>query len=234
MRALAVLIWLWAGMAVADCRQALVLALDVSGSVNSAEYRLQVDGLANALAHPEVRAALMQLPQAPVEIMVFEWAGPRHQRVLIPWVALSDAAVLANVIGQLRGTVRSDMPPATGLGTAMARGLAELRSRPHCWAQTLDVSGDGKSNMGPEPKSVKPQAEAQGATINALVIGPKGGLGANPLQETGELQAYFSAYVIAGPGAFTEVAVGFDDYEAAMVRKLLRELQGAVLSQLAE
>jgi len=233
MRALALLIWLWAGMAAAECRQALALALDVSGSVDSGEYRMQLDGLAGALDDPQVRAALLQMPQAPVDVMVYEWSGPWTQRVLVPWTAIDGPGTLDAVITRLRGTDRVKMPPATALGKAMAFGVAALETRAGCWSRTLDISGDGKSNMSTDPRRISgPLRETGHIMINALVIGS--GTAADEsrrIVEIGELQAYFTAYVIAGPGAFTEVAAGFADYEAAMVRKLLRELQAPVLSR---
>ena len=69
----------------AACRQALALGLDVSGSVDEAEYQLQLQGLAAALISDDVLASLMRLPDAPVRILVFEWSGQDYQRVLIPW-----------------------------------------------------------------------------------------------------------------------------------------------------
>ena len=70
----------------AACRQALALGLDVSGSVDADEYRLQLDGLAAALASPEVVSALIADAASPVRITVYEWSGPNDQQVLVPWL----------------------------------------------------------------------------------------------------------------------------------------------------
>ena len=106
----------------ADCRQALALALDVSGSVDSREYRMQLDGLAAALNHAEVRAALLALPAAPVDLAIYEWSAPEYQRPLVPWTTISDAAALDRVIGALAGTDRRAAPPGTAIGSAVVSG----------------------------------------------------------------------------------------------------------------
>lgn len=215
------------------CRQALALGLDVSGSVSSAEYRLQLDGLAAALAHPEVTHAILAMPGAPVRLFVYEWSGPRDQSVLLDWTALEDAAGLADVIARLRATRRKPANPATALGTALVFGATQLATQQACWKRTLDISGDGKSNTGPRPQDVSANPALSDITVNALVIGSDAAQGGGPEAGITALHSYFEGLVIRGPGAFTEVALGFDAYEAAMVRKLLRELEGLAISQIA-
>ena len=215
----------------AECRQALALALDVSGSVDSREYVLQHQGLANALRDPDVATALLAMPATPVELMVYEWSGPGSARVLLPWRAITSPAVLATAAAKIETIQRTGMPPDTALGAAMQYGITALARR-SCWQRTLDISGDGKSNTGPLPAGFRAQAIAQNVTINALVIGSDARAVGNARQvEIGELIAYFHANVIAGPSAFTEPVLGFADYEAAMTRKLKRELEGLAISR---
>jgi hypothetical protein len=211
----------------APCRQALALGLDVSGSVDAREYRLQTDGLADALDHPEVRAALLQAPGAPVHLAVFEWSGSGAQRVLADWTAITDAGALATLRARLRGMARAQMPVDTALGEAKRFGLSLLGRRADCWKRTLDLSGDGESNAGERPEAV---AVPPGVTVNGLVIGETSLGPDGPVA----LEAYYRARVIAGPGAFVERAEGFDTFRAAMVRKLLRELEGVVVSAPAD
>ncbi|SIO31027.1 Protein of unknown function [Rhodovulum sp. ES.010] len=132
------------------------------------------------------------------------------------------AAALDRVAARLRATRRAEASPTTAIGAALVAGGALLADRPGCWRHTLDLTGDGKSNEGPRPRDIPTGA----ATVNALVIGLEAGRRMDHA-ETGiaELTAYFHAEVIRGPGAFVETALGFADFEAAMVRKLLRELQ---------
>lgn len=215
------------------CRQALALGLDVSGSVDAREYRLQISGLAQALGSTKVRAALLEQPEAPVELLVYEWSGPADQRTLLEWTRITDGAALDGVIAQLSAVERrAEATPGTALGVAMLRGAQFLAQRSHCWRQTLDISGDGKSNLGPRPRNVKPQLDGTGVTINALVIGADDpAIGDRRQDEIAELTAYFRSEVILGVDAFVEVALGFEGYAAAMEAKLLRELDGLVLAQ---
>ena len=222
---------LWAGGAEAACRQALALGLDVSGSVDAAEYRLQREGLATALTSPAVRAVFFAEGAAPVRIAVFEWSGPTDQAVILGWTTLSDVAVLDDVADRLRRAPRPDLPPTTALGAAMLFGAGLLADQTACWKRTLDISGDGEANTGPRPQHVALPDALSDVVINGLVIGSAelvggGERGAN----IRALSRYFEAYVIRGDGAFVETALGFEDYAAAMERKLLRELQAIAVS----
>lgn len=214
----------------AACRQALALGLDVSGSVDAREYRLQMDGLAAALESDKVRQALLQMPSAPVQLLVYEWSGPPDPAVILPWTAIVSAPVLDAVIGQLRATERRQASPGTALGLAMREGVVHLAQQSECWKLTLDLSGDGKSNLGIRPVDVKPEIEPTGITINALVIGADApSIGDLRQVEISGLAAYFQNSVIVGADSFVETALGFEDYAAAMARKLERELETLIL-----
>lgn len=216
----------------AGCRQALALGLDVSGSVDAREYRLQVVGLARALDKPDVRAALMAVPQSPVRIAVFEWSGPRDQRMLVPWTTIDSAQSLDLVIETLAQTDRKAANPGTALGQAMWFGINMLAAQTDCARLVLDISGDGKSNLGPLPRNVKTVAQSQGVTINALVIASASPSADGEVLDTNidTLSDYFRTEVITGPSAFVESTLGFEGYTKAMRRKLLRELQALMLS----
>ncbi|MDJ0824705.1 MAG: DUF1194 domain-containing protein [Rhodobacter sp.] len=219
------------GAAEAACRQALAIGLDVSGSVDGREYRLQLDGLAGALLVPDVQAAFLAFPDTPVRLYVYEWAGLGSTRALVPWTEITDAAVLRGVAATLAGTPRVATEPPTAIGQAMLAGARQLARQPDCWKHTLDLSGDGKSNTGPRPRDLGGEPLLEGITVNALVIG------ADPMShgderqvQIPELWAYFKVEVIRGPDAFVEVALGFEDFQDAMARKLLRELQTLAVS----
>ncbi len=211
----------------AACRLALAFALDVSGSVDDREYRLQLDGLAAALEDPAVVAALVAEGQAPVALAAYEWSSSAYRRLILDWVVIEDVNVLDMVRARLRTWPRVQAPEATGLGAALEYGAALLGRAPFCWDQTLDVSGDGKNNDWPNPRKSRADGKLAGVRINALAVGR----GGDTVGDTGqlpagvaELAAYFRANVIQGPDAFVEVALGFEDYARAMRRKLLREL----------
>lgn len=216
----------------AACRQALVLGLDVSGSVDAAEYRLQLDGVAAALNAPEVAAAFLAVPQAPVRLAIFEWSGARHQAWLVRWTEITRADQLAGIAETLHGgrtAARND--PATAIGPAMLFAARALAGQADCWQHTLDISGDGPANVGVHPRDLG-RAELGGITVNGLVIGPQGRANTTKnLSNVKTMAGYYRAHVIKGPGAFVETAADFTDIAAAMRRKLLRELAPAQLSR---
>lgn len=230
---LALPLCLWSQAAAADCRQALALGLDVSGSVDLREYRLQLDGLVTALNDPGVVSALLAMPERPVSLLVFEWSGPEDQAVIVPWTQITGRDALARISAALAGTERRASTPGTALGTAMELGAQLLDAQAGCARRTLDISGDGKSNFGPRPRDVKAAIGARGITVNALVIGADAPPADDARQvQIGELSDYFRAEVITGPEAFVETALGFEDYARAMARKLRRELEGVVIGTL--
>ncbi len=216
----------------AQCRQALALGLDISGSVDVSEYRLQMDGLAAALLNDEVMASLLAMPSAPVDIAIYEWSGPSDQTLLMGWTTIRARADVEAIATRLTQATRPNASVGTALGTAMRTGRDLLLQRQECWKLTLDLSGDGKRNLGPRPKEVKRELEEASITVNALVIGadaPR--LGDIRQVEIAELSSYFRANVIVGPDAFVQTALGFEAYEEAMTRKLKRELEGLVIGR---
>ncbi len=217
----------------ADCRQALALGLDVSGSVDQQEYRLQLDGLAGALQNENVRTALFSLPNAPVTLAVYEWSGPTDQHLIAGWTTITDQAVLNQFTARLFSTSRTAADPSTAIGSSMVFGAALLAKQPDCWTRTLDLSGDGPSNTGPRPRDIIDFAQLGPVTVNALVIGDNTAQSSNRQStQIDDLVDYFESEVIHGPAAFVEQATGFDQFQTAMVRKLLRELQGLTISRL--
>ena len=205
-----------------QCRQALALGLDVSGSVDSHEYRLQLDGLAAALESPEVIEKLLASSKTVINLSVYEWSGPGHQRILQDWTALTSRSVIADIADGLRQSTRIPADPSTGLGRAMLFGAELLSQRPDCWSHSLDLSGDGQSNSGPRPQDVRLDPLLKNVVVNALVIGAS--------VPDRDLTSYFEAYVLHGIGSFTIQAVSFKEFEAAMIKKLLRETQGVMVS----
>ncbi|MEM6590115.1 MAG: DUF1194 domain-containing protein [Pseudomonadota bacterium] len=224
---------LWAAPSDAACRLALALGMDVSGSVDAVEYRLQVDGLANALMNAEVQDQILSAPETPIWAAAFEWAGLGTQRLLVNWTALDSPASVAGFAAQIRASKRGGGSDSTALGEALLYGEALFARAPECWGYTLDISGDGKSNVGLEPQVARDRLV--GRTINALVIGSDLTVGRDKRQmEIMDLSAYFRKRVIQGPDAFIEVAQGFEDFERAMTRKLLRETRGIVIGAVAQ
>lgn len=216
----------------AECRQALVLALDVSGSVDDREYALQIQGLASALEDPRVVDALLSTPDTPVNLTIFEWSGSSFQRQILGWTAITDRKALTFATSSLRATRRQPASAKTSIGGALRHAAQLLGSGPDCWIRTIDISGDGMNNDHPLPIAAKKDPAFMDITVNALVIAieieSRDDIGRGGVAE---LTSYFEHRVIHGPGAFVELALGFEEYHDAMVRKLLKELQTAVIGR---
>lgn len=223
---LAVLIFLVPKAAdAAPCRLALVLALDVSGSVNETEYRQQLNGLAYALDSVDVRAAVLGAG-ATVDLAVFEWSSRNHQFMVVPWATLDSPAAIDRAVARILEYRKQRAGLKTALSTALLFAATLLEERRHCWQHTIDVSGDGENNIGPSLRQVYGSGILSDVTVNALVVGDPADAGADRSHAMSrhELVLYFQRNVIRGAGAFTMLAQGYEDYERAMKLKLLREM----------
>lgn len=200
--------------AAAGCRLALVLALDISSSVDAAEDRLQREGLAAALTSDEVVAALLAVPGQPVALAVYEWSGRYQQAMLLDWTLLEGRDDVFGAAQRIAGSTRryTEFPTAIGYALGYAAGI--FNAAPDCLFRTLDISGDGRNNEGFGPALAYGNFPLDDVTVNGLVIGG----------DDEDLAGYYQREVIKGPGAFVETARDFPDFERAMRRKLLREL----------
>ena len=210
------------------------MGLDISGSVDADEYRLQLDGLAGALLDRDVRDAFLALPDANVRLLVYEWGGQLGQTILVPWTEITSEQDLRSIATMLQAIQRRPIRLPTALGNAILFGANVLSSQTDCWRRTMDLSGDGRSNSGPAPDMVSGDAALVGVTINALVIGNEAPLRAERFVEVlKELALYFQAEVIRGPDAFVQAALDFASFQEATTKKLLKELQTRAVGALA-
>lgn len=210
----------------AECRLALVLAMDVSSSVDAAEDALQRGGMVSALIAPEVQEAFFAT-DAPVALAAFEWSGRYNQEVLLDWTLIRQPEDLLRAAEILAASKRSHNDFPTAMGYALGFGAQMLERAPTCLKKTIDVAGDGQNNEGFSPKQAYANFPFADVTVNGLVIN-----GADFEGETG-LIGFYKGQVIHGPGAFVEIADGFDDYERAMRRKLKREVSPPVFGTLS-
>lgn len=204
------------------CRLALLLALDVSSSVDETEDRLQRGGLVAALTAPEVQAAFFASDD-PVALAVYEWSGRYNQEVVLDWTLIDSPAALLTAAETIAASKRSHNEFPTAIGYALGYGAGLFAEGPACLYRTLDMSGDGQNNEGFGPRLAYREFPFADVTVNGLVV--------NAAEFTSEVDliAYYREHVLWGPGAFMEVAQGFEDYENAMRRKLERELTPPVL-----
>ncbi|MEP3948021.1 DUF1194 domain-containing protein [Ascidiaceihabitans sp.] len=192
------------------CELALVLAVDVSGSVDPTEYRIQMDGLSAGLRDGVVMDALVS-QQAHVTLI--QWSGSGRQRQTLPWTALrqeQDVLEFAQAVEQDPRVWRNF---STAIGEALALSRDVLQDVPQCARKVIDVSGDGVSNEGVLPTSLHAVIRHESITVNAIAIET----------DSTDLTAYFYENLIMGPQAFVVTAVGFEDYPEQIRRKLQRE-----------
>ncbi|MEX3016366.1 DUF1194 domain-containing protein [Gymnodinialimonas hymeniacidonis] len=201
-----------------QCRLALQLGMDVSASVDQAEYRIQVEGLAAALVDPIVTEAFLNGP-GPVALSIFEWSGRFQQDIIVDWVMIETEADLLAVAERVNQAIRGNQDFPTALGYALGFASTRFREAPACLFQTLDISGDGQNNDGFPPSAAFEHFDFDGVTVNGLAIG-----GASR-----EIEEYYLEQVIHGPGAFVEYALNHDDFAETMRRKLERELRAMIL-----
>jgi Protein of unknown function (DUF1194) len=210
-----------AGPAVADCRLALVLAVDVSRSIDAQDYVIQTDGLAGALSDNDVRAAIFG-PEGEVALAIYYWSGRGYQDLIQPWVILDGPAALDAAIWEVRRTPRPDAPLATALGDALSYGLDLMSDAPDCDRRVIDVAGDGRNNDGISVSRTYEREDFTGITVNGLAVG----------EHEADIVDYYAGEVIRGSGAFVELAPRQSDYPDAIRRKLLRELAGPMIGAL--
>jgi Ca-activated chloride channel family protein len=197
------------------CKVALALTIDVSGSISPAEYRLQMNGLASALEDPTVADALIA---AKAHVTTIHWSGASRQMVTIPWVEITAQADVDALASSVRTIERPWRNFSTAIGQMLEITGPLFNDRP-CERFVIDVSGDGVSNEGNAPDTIRDHLVARGIQINALAI-----LG----ESSDDLPSYFRTHVIGGAGAFVYVAESFDDYPRAIRRKLLDEISEPV------
>lgn len=222
LRALVLAAGLAGPAAAADCRLALLLAIDVSSSVDAAEDALQRNGLAAALIAPEVQEAFFAA-DLPVAIAAYEWSGRYNQELLLDWRLIDSRAALLEVAQTIGRSRRSHNDFPTAMGYALGYGAGVLGRAPDCLFFTLDIAGDGENNEGFPPSAAYAEFPFAGVTVNGLVVN------AADYEAEINLIEYYRTDVLHGPGAFLEIAQGFEDYERAMRRKLERELSPRIM-----
>jgi len=204
----------------------LVLAVDISGSVDEVEARLQREGYIAALRHPDVIQAIRGGMLGRIAVTYVEWAGEYYQRTMLDWTLLEEPGHAHGFADALAETPLMSAP-WTSLSGAIdyaaslfaGNGYEGLR-------RVIDVSGDGYNNRGRLPDLARDEAVAAGITINGLPImndrpNPWGGV------PPADLDRYYESRVIGGPGAFIVVAEDYTVFASAILSKLLLEIAGA-------
>ncbi len=221
-------VFLWACLSAPAwaCETALVLAMDISGSIDGAEFTLQVQGLADALDDPEVSDALVK---GQVALAVVQWSGVGQQALVITWQRMLSPGEVARLGTEVRGLTRAFAASDTAVGEAIAFSTAQFAAVPDCRRRVIDLSGDGPENAGfvidmfsdgsqttgNTVSRARQFAQKQGIEINAIAIEDMG--------NSSPISSFYKRWAIT-KGGFVMTARGLRDYSRAIREKLLREV----------
>lgn len=204
----------------------LVLAVDVSRSVDERKFRLQREGYAAALTHPQVIAAIKATATGSIAICYMEWSGDGAHVVLVDWTLVASLADAEAVAGRIRAAPRPFMD-RTAIGSAIDFSVTLFPKSPFtAGRRVIDVSGDGTSNHGRSVNDARDAAVAKGIVINGLAILSEVPLSFNPAHThpPGGLLKYYEDNVIGGTGAFALAAEGHEAFPSLILRKLIKEI----------
>jgi hypothetical protein len=208
---------------------ALVLAADVSRSIDAGEFQLQRQGYAAGVTSPKVLMAIQAGIHQAIAVCFVEWSGPEEQMVVVQWTVIKDDESAAEFASTLLSAPRS-FTGRTSISAGIDFAVQQLaESGVLAERRVIDVSGDGTNNAGRPVTDARDEAVAAGITINGLAIindRPAGYFFAHTQPPEG-LPAYYRNNVVGGNGAFLQVVQDFSTFGDAITNKLLTEIAAA-------
>jgi Protein of unknown function (DUF1194) len=208
---------------------AVVLAADVSRSIDDGEFELERRGYAEAIESGKLMDAVSTGRNGAVALAYVEWAGENEQKVVVDWTVIRKADDARAFAAALTAAPRSFVG-RTAIGSAIDFAFARFASTTMVTdRKVIDVSGDGTSNQGRPVTAARDAAVEAGAVINGLTIfnrraAAMGGYLARHTNPPGGLAHYYRENVIGGPGAFVVPIDDFRSFGDAMLRKLVSEI----------
>jgi Protein of unknown function (DUF1194) len=202
----------------------LVLAVDVSYSMDMDELAVQREGYAQAIVSKEFLQALKSLPNGKISVTYFEWAASNDQKIIIPWRVI-DGPETADAVADeiLKTPIRR--ASRTSISGAINFAMPLFESNPYPGLRrVIDISGDGANNNGPPVTPARDIALSKGITINGLPIMVK-----EPSYSTMDIENldwYYEDCVIGGPGSFVVAIKDRDKFREAIRTKLVLEVAG--------
>ncbi|WP_086994060.1 DUF1194 domain-containing protein [Rhizobium sullae] len=204
----------------------LVIAADVSTSMDAEEKALQQRGFVEAFRRPEIIEAITAGRNGRIAVTYVEWGGDEQRRLVIPWTIITNE--MDSWLFSLKLEVNSPAKIHRGTSISSMLSYADYLIRSSGYKATrslINISGDGVNNKGRDVAPVRGGVLAGGITINALPVVYGGLQGVDEEAISPEsLLAYFRREVIGGPGAFAEPVAAPEQYSSAIYRKLLREI----------
>jgi hypothetical protein len=207
----------------------LVLAADVSRSVDAPKFQLQREGYAAAISNRQVLDAIRAGRNGRIAVMFLEWSGLGNQKVVIDWTIV-DGPKTAQAFGDRLLESPRSFADRTSISGGIDVAVEQFKHAPYlAERQTIDVSGDGTNNSGRDVRQARDDALALGITINGLVILSEQPLPWNPehTNPPGGLANYYRDNVIGGPGSFVLEAKDFTSFGQAIVKKMIAEIADA-------
>jgi hypothetical protein len=220
------LLWAAAPRALAEAVDLeLILAVDVSGSIDEVEAGLQRDGYLKAIVSRSVVGAITSGRRRKIAVTYVEWAGGHYQRTVVDWMVIRDMASAKAFAARLKAE-----PIVTAAWTSISGALdfaiVRFAKNPHKGTRrVVDISGDGRNNSGGPVAPARAAVLARGITINGLpIINDRPNPYGRPPDK--HLDKYYKSHVIGGKGSFIVVADGFEAFAEAVRAKLMREIAG--------
>jgi Protein of unknown function (DUF1194) len=200
---------------------ALVLAVDCSYSIDASEFRLQMQGLADAFRRSDVQEAIGRGANGRIAVVVMEWSDSKDQQLLSPWAVLDTPASALAFAEKISNSRREFPGGGTAIGDALRYAAAVLVASPfQTDRRVIDLSSDGRNNRGDRVSVARDEVVAKGITINGLPI----------MSEFPTLDRYFEQQVIGGPNHFMMAIGDYKSFSIAIARKLLQEITGPGIS----
>jgi len=219
------LCFLFAGPSHAQSSRAdlnLVIAMDCSWSVNSAEFALQLGGISSAFADPIIIKAIEEGRHGRINVLLVQWSETSRQIAALPWTTIFDGSSAISYANRVASSKRLMADGGTSIVGALQFSQNAFSSAPLLADRSvIDVIADGENNQGGRVENKRDQIVALDTTINALAV----------VNEVGYLHHYLRNRVIGGHGSFVERAADYRDFKRAFLRKLLREIQGPLFSE---
>ena len=192
----------------------LMLAVDVSSSVDDGEFELQMRGLSEAFRHPAVQTAIRDAGDNGVAVALMQWSDGALQTMPVDWTLLRDSVSATAFADRIAATGREIPGGGTAIYGAVNFSIQELdRNGFDGRRRVIDISGDGHSDILPTA-AARDRAVAHGISVNGLAI----------LNDYPTLDRYYRIYVIGGTGAFVMAATDYQTFAAAIIAKLIREI----------
>jgi hypothetical protein len=200
----------------------LVMAVDVSRSVDEVEAELQRRGYIEAMTNDRVIDAIVSGENKCIAVCYVEWAGTHYQETVIDWMLIDSARAAHRFSDKLSEAPRTSQS-WTAVGAALAYSARQFENAPFtARRRVIDISGDGRTNDGPPAELIRDKLVSDGFVINGLPVMMNRRDYGRPSDST--LDKYYEENVIGGPGSFMTVASTFDDFGRAVRSKLIREI----------